>query len=188
MSQLRFSSGIVSNLMVWKEYATLADYRIISLLVKELTWNEEFSKRNLEADIANFCEEIGGFSFPVTAGNFRNFTIGLIGSVQQVHNYLPGDGSNPVAYRKRNHGCFSTREIVALSRVWAEYTGDGVNLFQGLRRSGLYLSRDVAKRSKVEFWWPSSHCTGSSAYAYEYSGDEIWSTKDRSALKQRLMA
>ena len=188
MSQFRFSSGIVSDLLVWNEYATLSDYRIISLLVKELTWNEEFTLDHLESDIAMFCEERGSFSFPVTISNFRNFAIGLIGAVQQVHNYLPGDGSNPVAYRRRNHGCFSSREIVALSLVWSQYTGDGVNLFQGLARSGLYLSRDVAKRSKVEFWWPSSHNTGSSAYAYALCNDEIRSTKDRLALKQRLSA
>jgi len=187
MSQLRFSSGIVSNLLVWKEYATLSDYRIISLLVKELTWNEEFVTKDLEEDINIFLED-KEFSFPVTSGNFRDFAIGLIGSVQQVHNYLPGDGSNPVAYRRRNHGCFSTREIVAISRVWDEYSGDGLTLFQGLRRSGLYLSRDVAKRSKVEFWWPSSHCSGTCAYAYVHSGDEVLSTRDRSALKQRLTA
>lgn len=190
MSQFRFSSGVVSDLTSWGDYSysSLADYRIIRNLVKELTWSKDHSLKTLQNDI-RMQESCSLFSFPVSPDSMDQLLIGLVGAVEQVHNYFPGDGSNTVAYRNRNFGCFSTREIVAMSRLWQEYHSSPINLFQGLALNGLYLARDVHKRSKAEFWWPTDHIGSLSAdYAYKLSDDLVVAMSASADLKRRLKA
>lgn len=142
MSQFRFTKGIVSDVRI---IFTKQDYRVLLQLLHELSWSagEASWSDDIEA-LENLLSDFG-FVFPITPDNAGQFIRSLVYLLSKRHVMLQGSEENPAARVRRPFGCLSTREVIMLSHLCAEYvnTDIGIYLWASNERLVLLPSREI---------------------------------------------